>query len=337
MPRGGFFDLNYTPDCKRYNSMQYHRCGRSGLMLPAISLGLWYSFGDVDVYDNSKTMIKRAFDLGITHFDLANNYGTPPGSTEENFGRIIKQEFEGYRDEMVISSKAGFNMWPGPYGNLGSKKHLIASLEHSLKRMNLDYVDIFYHHRPDPETSLVETMAALDMIVRHGKALYIGLSNYNIEQTRNAVEILKELGTPYIVHQHKYSIFDRESEGKLHDLLKEEGIGSIAFSPLENGLLTNKYISGTQVDWSRLRQIYIQKNIQNIDEKIEKVRKLNLIALERGQSLSQMAIAWILREGKVTSALIGASKVSQIEENVTALDKLGFTDEELLRIDEAIK
>lgn len=328
--------MTYIPNEKRYDKMIYNRCGNSGLKLPAISLGLWHNFGEINNFENSRALIRTAFDLGITHFDIANNYGPPPGSAEETFGKILKKDFTGYRDEMIISTKAGYYMWPGPYGDWGSKKYLVSSLDQSLKRMDLDYVDIFYHHRPDPNTPLEETMAALDLIVRQGKALYVGVSNYNGEQTKKAVEILKRLGTPFVIHQPSYSLLDRWIEKDLQPILQEEGIGSIAFVPLAQGVLTNKYLSGIPSD-SRAASSSVFLNPNQItEEKLEKVRKLNEIATEREQSLAQMALAWVLREGKVASALIGASKSSQIEENVRALDNLTFTKEELALIDSIV-
>lgn len=328
--------MAYTPCTERYSTMKYNRCGRSGLKLPAISLGLWQNFGGLDVFENGRAIIRRAFDLGITHFDLANNYGPPPGSAEECFGRVLKMDFQGYRDEMVISTKAGYTMWEGPYGDWGSRKYLISSLDQSLKRMGLDYVDIFYHHRPDPETPLEETMSALDTAVRQGKALYVGISNYRVPEMEKAVKILKQLGTPCLIHQPRYSMFDRWIEGGLQELLEKEGIGSIVFSPLAQGLLTNKYLSGIPVD-SRAAGHSISLKPENVtDEKINKVRRLNEIALERGQSIAQLALAWVLRGGRVTSALVGASKVSQVEDSVRTLDNLQFTAEELSRIEEIL-
>ncbi|HHV99514.1 MAG TPA: L-glyceraldehyde 3-phosphate reductase [Clostridiaceae bacterium] len=326
----------YVPDSNRYSVMKYNRCGRSGLKLPAISLGLWHNFGGVDVFENGRAMIRRAFDLGITHFDLANNYGPPPGSAEENFGKILKLDFKGYRDEMVISTKAGYYMWPGPYGEWGSKKYLIASLDQSLKRMGLDYVDIFYSHRPDPETPLEETMAALDLVVRQGKALYVGISSYDVNQTRKAAAILRQLGTPCLIHQPSYSMFNRWIEDGLQDVLEEEGIGTIAFCPLAQGLLTNKYLSGIPANSRAASQHGFLKAEQVTEEVVAKVRRLNKIAEERGQSLAQMALAWVLRGGRVTSALIGASNVRQIEENVAALNNLEFSQDELRQIDEIL-
>ncbi|MCL6573079.1 MAG: L-glyceraldehyde 3-phosphate reductase [Bacillus sp. (in: Bacteria)] len=317
----------------RYESMKYNRSGRTGLLLPAISLGLWHNFGGVDTFENGRAMLRRAFDLGITHFDLANNYGPPAGSAEETFGKILKTDFAPYRDEMIISSKAGYYMWPGPYGDWGSRKYLMASLDQSLKRMGLDYVDIFYSHRPDPNTPLEETMAALDSIVRQGKALYVGISNYSAEQTAEAIKILKQLGTPLLIHQPSYSMLNRWSEEGLQDVLQENGVGSIAFSPLAQGLLTNKYLSGIPADSRAARSTGFLREEQVTAEVVERVQKLNGIATERGQSLSQMALAWVLHGGKVSSVLIGASKVSQIEENVAVLNNLDFTKEELARIE----
>ena len=325
--------MTYLPSEKRYNSMKYNRCGRSGLKLPAVSLGLWHNFGGVDAFENSRAMIHKAFDLGITHFDLANNYGPPPGSAEENFGRILKQDMRAYRDEMVISTKAGYYMWEGPYGDWGSRKYLLSSLDQSLKRMGLEYVDIFYHHRPDPDTPLEETMGALDQAVRQGKALYVGLSNYNAEQTQKAVDILKQLGTPCLIHQPSYSMFNRWIEDGLLEVLEKEGIGCIAFSPLAQGMLTDKYLKGIPEDSRAAKPHGYLKEREITEERLNKIRKLNQLAEERGQTLAQMALAWILRDGRVTSVLIGASKVSQIEENAAALNNLDFTQEELKRID----
>ncbi|NHC41852.1 L-glyceraldehyde 3-phosphate reductase [Bacillus sp. MM2020_1] len=327
----------YHASENRYESMKYNRSGRSGLLLPAVSLGLWHNFGGVDNYENGRAMLRRAFDLGITHFDLANNYGPPPGSAEEMFGRILKTDFAPYRDEMLISSKAGYTMWPGPYGDWGSKKYLVSSLDQSLKRMGLDYVDIFYSHRPDPNTPIEETMAALDSIVRQGKALYVGISNYSAEQTAEAIKILNQLGTPLLIHQPKYSMFNRWIEDGLQNVLQENGVGSIAFSPLAQGLLTNKYLTGIPAD-SRAASPTGFLSVGHVTaDVVERVQKLNDIATERGQSLSQMALAWVLRAGKVTSVLIGASRVSQIEENVAVLNNLDFSEEELARIEEILK
>jgi L-glyceraldehyde 3-phosphate reductase len=321
----------------RYESMKYNRSGRSGLLLPAVSLGLWHNFGGVDTFENGRGLLRKAFDLGITHFDLANNYGPPPGSAEEMFGKILKTDFAPYRDELVISTKAGYTMWPGPYGDWGSRKYLISSLDQSLKRMGLDYVDIFYSHRPDPNTPLEETMAALDSIVRQGKALYVGISNYSAEQTTKAIDILNQLGTPLLIHQPSYSMFNRWIEDGLQDVLEENGVGSIAFSPLAQGLLTNKYLDGIPTDSRAANPTGFLQKDHITQEVVERVQKLNQIAAERGQSLSQMALAWVLRGGRVTSVLIGASKTSQIEENVAVLNNLEFTDEELRMIDDILK
>jgi L-glyceraldehyde 3-phosphate reductase len=321
--------MTYSPSDRRYETMRYNRCGRSGLDLPAISLGLWYNFGGVDIFETDRAMIRRAFDLGITHFDLANNYGPPPGSAEENFGRILRQDLTQHRDELVISTKAGWPMWPGPYGDGGSRKYLITSLDQSLKRMGLDYVDIFYHHRPDPDTPLEETMGALDQIVRQGKALYIGISSYDAERTRRAAAILRDLGTPCLIHQPSYNMFNRWIENGLLDVLQEEGIGCIVFSPLAQGLLTDKYLRGIP-EGSRATKPHSFLRPEDITEdKVAKVRRMNEIARERGQSLAQMALAWVLRQQAVTSVLVGASRVSQIEDDVAALNNLEFADEEL--------
>jgi len=327
----------YLANENRYEGMKYNRCGRSGLKLPAISLGLWHNFGGTDKFENGRAIVRRAFDLGITHFDLANNYGPPPGSAEENFGRLLATDLKPYRDELVISTKAGYYMWPGPYGDWGSRKYLVSSLDQSLKRLGLDYVDIFYHHRPDPETPLEETMAALDHIVRSGKALYVGISNYNAEDTAKAIRILKDLGTPQLIHQPRYSMFDRWVENGLLDVLEENGVGSIAFSPLEQGLLTNKYLKGIPED-SRAAgaSVFLSKDSITPD-KLDKVRRLNDLAAERGQSLAQMALAWVLRGGRVTTVLIGASRVEQIDDNVATVNRLDFTEEELQRIEEILR
>ncbi|MGJ9383437.1 L-glyceraldehyde 3-phosphate reductase [Salipaludibacillus sp. CF4.18] len=325
--------MPYIADDKRYEKMKYNRTGNSGLLLPAISLGLWHNFGGVDSFENGRAMLRKAFDLGITHFDLANNYGPPPGSAEEMFGKIMKTDFKPYRDEMVISSKAGYHMWDGPYGDWGSKKYMISSLDQSLKRMGLDYVDIYYSHRPDPNTPMEETMGALDQIVRQGKALYVGISSYSAEQTAQAVKILDDLGTPLLIHQPKYSMFDRWMEDGLQDVLQQNGVGSIAFCPLAQGLLTNKYLAGIPAESRAARSGSFLQEDQVTELVVEKVQKLNTIAGRRGQSLAQMALAWVLRGGHVTTALIGASRVSQIEENVAILDNLEFSDEELKEID----
>ncbi|HHL2559179.1 TPA: aldo/keto reductase [Yersinia enterocolitica] len=323
----------YQAASSRYQEMEYHRCGRSGLMLPAISLGLWHNFGDSTLYENSRHLIHRAFDHGITHFDLANNYGPPPGSAELNFGRILQQDLRPYRDELIISSKAGYTMWPGPYGDWGSKKYLVASINQSLQRMGLDYIDIFYHHRPDPNTPLEETMAALDLLVRQGKALYVGLSNYPAAQTRQACEILAQLGTPCLIHQPKYSMFERWIEADLQDTLDEYGIGSIAFSPLAGGLLTDRYLAGIPLDSRAASDSKFLNPEQLSAEKLAKVRQLNELALDRGQKLSQMSLAWVLRGGRVTSALIGASKISQIDDAVGMLANSEFSDAEIKAIE----
>lgn len=328
----------YIADEKRYEKMKYNRCGNSGLKLPAISLGLWHNFGDVDKFENSRAIIKRAFDLGITHFDLANNYGPPAGSAEENFGRILREDLAPYRDELIISTKAGYYMWPGPYGEWGSKKYLIASLDQSLKRLGLDYVDIFYHHRPDPNTPLEETMRALDLIVRQGKALYVGISNYGPEEAKKAFAILKELGTPCVIHQPSYSMLNRWVEDGLLDVLDEEKVGGIAFSPLAGGRLTDRYLKGIPSDSRAAREDSPFLNSSDITpELLEKLNKLNEVAKKRGQKLSQMALSWVLRNKEITSVLVGASKVSQIEESVKAIENLEFTAEELKIIDEILK
>jgi L-glyceraldehyde 3-phosphate reductase len=327
----------YQANQNRYADMIYNRTGRSGLKLPAISLGLWHNFGGVDQHENGRAMLLRAFDLGITHFDLANNYGPPAGSAEEMFGKVLKSDFAAYRHEMVISTKAGYYMWEGPYGDWGSRKYLISSLDQSLKRMGLDYVDIFYSHRPDPNTPLEETMAALDHVVRQGKALYVGISNYKAEDAREAIKILNRLGTPLLIHQPSYSMFNRWIEDGLQDVLEEGGVGSIAFTPLAQGLLTNKYVSGIPADSRAAKPTGFLKADQVTDEKIAKVHRLNEIAGKRDQSLAQMALAWVLRGGKVTSALIGASRVSQIEENIASLKNLEFSSDELKQIEEILK
>ncbi|MEK4296419.1 aldo/keto reductase [Paenibacillus sp. FSL R5-0914] len=329
--------MMYNASATRYDNMKYNRTGKSGLLLPAISLGLWHNFGGNDLFENGRAMARRAFDLGITHFDLANNYGPPAGSAEESFGQILKKDLAPYRDEMVISTKAGYYMWAGPYGEWGSKKYLVSSLDQSLKRMGLDYVDIFYHHRPDPNTPLEETMAALDLIVRQGKALYVGISNYNPEQTREAAQILRRLGTPCLIHQPNYSMMSRWIEDGLQDVLTEEGIGSIVFSPLQGGILTDRYLNGIAPD-SRAAgpSVFLSENAIT-EEAIGKVRKLNEIAAARGQKMSQLALSWVLRGGKVTSALIGASKVSQIEDAVASLNAPELSAEELEQIETILR
>ena len=326
----------YQPDAKRYQTMSYHRCGRSGLKLPAVSLGLWHNFGDSTLVENSRALLRHAFDQGITHFDLANNYGPPPGSAEENFGRILRQDFAGLRDELIISSKAGYTMWDGPYGDWGSRKYLIASLDQSLKRMGLDYVDIFYHHRPDPETPLEETMTALDHLVRQGKALYIALSNYPAQLAAEAIAILQRLGTPCLIHQPKYSMFERAPEEGLLDVLQQQGVGCIAFSPLAGGVLTDRYLQGVPEDSRAASGSRFLTSEQLTPEKMEKVRQLNELAQQRGQKLSQMALAWVLRGGRVTSVLIGASKTSQIDDAVGMLKQREFSQDELDRIERII-
>jgi L-glyceraldehyde 3-phosphate reductase len=317
--------------------MEFRRCGNSGIMLPMISLGLWHNFGHNADFKNARNILRQAFDFGITHFDLANNYGPPYGSAEETFGRIMQKDFLPYRDELIISTKAGWDMWPGPYGNHGSRKYLIASLDQSLKRMGLDYVDVFYHHRPDPGTPLEETMGALDQIVRQGKALYAGISQYNAEDTAKAYKILKEMGTPLFIHQPRYSMFDRWVEGGLLEVLGEKGVGSIAFSPLEQGILTDKYLKGIPED-SRIAKDgrYLKKD-QVSEAVINKVRELNKIALGRGQSLAQMAIAWLLKDPRITTVLVGVSKPEQLAENVNAVKNLVFSSEELNKIEKILQ
>ncbi|HHT4842402.1 TPA: L-glyceraldehyde 3-phosphate reductase [Klebsiella aerogenes] len=323
----------YQASNTRYQAMEYRRCGRSGLKLPAISLGLWHNFGDETQVENSRQLLHHAFDLGITHFDLANNYGPPPGSAESNFGRILKEDFLPYRDELIISSKAGYTMWDGPYGDWGSRKYLVVSLNQSLKRMGLEYVDIFYHHRPDPETPLEETMRALDHLVRQGKALYVGLSNYPLEQARQAIAILNDLGTPCLIHQPKYSMFERWVEEGLLAMLQAEGVGSIAFSPLAGGQLTNRYLNGIPPDSRAASNSRFLQPEQLTAERLAKVRQLDAIAGRRGQKLSQMALAWVLREDKVTSVLIGASKTAQLDDAVGMLSNRQFSAEECAAID----
>jgi L-glyceraldehyde 3-phosphate reductase len=327
----------YLPAENRYESMRYNRVGRSGLKLPAVSLGLWHNFGGVDTIENGRAMLRCAFDLGLTHFDLANNYGPPPGSAEENFGRIFAQDFRPFRDELIISSKAGYWMWQGPYGEWGSRKYLVASCDQSLKRMGLEYVDIFYSHRPDPETPLEETMGALDYIVRSGRALYAGISNYNPEQTRRAAEILQKLGTPCLIHQPSYNMFNRWVEDGLLDVLEEKGIGCIAFSPLAQGMLTDRYLNEIPADSRAGKPNTFLKRDQVTEERIGKVRRLNEIAQARGQSMAQMAIAWVLRRPVVTSALIGASRIQQIQDIAGVLKNLTFSHEELNQIDAILK
>ncbi|MDO9128938.1 MAG: L-glyceraldehyde 3-phosphate reductase [Anaerolineales bacterium] len=323
----------YIASETRYHAMRYNRTGRSGLKLPAISLGMWYNFGGVDSFENSRAIARRAFDLGVTHFDLANNYGPPPGSAEETFGQLLKKDFAPYRDELIISTKAGWGMWPGPYGDFGSRKYLLASLDQSLKRMGLDYVDIFYHHRPDPETPLEETMGALDFIVRSGRALYVGVSSYSPEETRRAAKMLRELGVPCLIHQPSYNMFDRWIEDGLLDVLEQEGIGCIVFSPLAQGLLTDRYLNGIPAGARATKTERVWLTKEDVNASIDKVRKLNEIAQRRGQKLAQMALAWVLHKPQVTSALAGASSVKQLEDNLAALDNLDFSGEELQAIE----
>ena len=329
--------MTYLASPNRYKDMIYRRCGRSGIKLPAVSLGLWHNFGGVDVEENFRKILHLAFDSGITHLDLANNYGPPPGSAEENFGRILKQDFSSYRDELIISSKAGYHMWDGPYGEWGSKKYLVASLDQSLKRMGLDYVDIFYHHRPDPDTPLEETMSALDLIVRQGKALYAGISNYPADEAAKAIAILRKLGTPCLIHQPKYSMFERWVEDGLLDVLEQEGVGCIPFSPLAQGLLTNKYLHGIPEDSRAAKSTGFLQLSQVTDERIAQIRQLNDIALKRGQSLAQMALAWLLKDQRVTSVLIGASRPEQLADSIKCLDNIEFAKEELEQIEVILK
>jgi L-glyceraldehyde 3-phosphate reductase len=329
--------MAYQAEPKRYQSMEYRYCGKSGLKLPAISLGLWHNFGHVDDQKNYRKILRYAFDSGITHFDLANNYGPPPGSAEENFGYLLKKDFAAYRDEMIISSKAGYRMWDGPYGEWGSKKYLVSSLDQSLKRMKLDYVDIFYHHRPDPNTPIEETVTALDLIVRQGKALYIGLSNYQAPEAAVAFQLLKILGTPCIIHQPKYSLFDRWVEDGLLELLEREGVGCIPFSPLAQGLLTNKYLTEIPKDSRAAKPHgFLQENMIN-EETRRKIQALNRIADDRNQSLAQMSLSWILKDKRITSVLVGASKVSQLADNLRCLNNTNFSEDELNAIDEILK
>jgi L-glyceraldehyde 3-phosphate reductase len=323
----------YQANPARYQTMEFHRCGRSGLKLPAISLGLWHNFGDKTWVETSRQLLRHAFDLGITHFDLANNYGPPPGSAESHFGRILREDFLPYRDELIISTKAGYTMWEGPYGDWGSRKYLISSLDQSLKRMGLEYVDIFYHHRPDPETPLEETMRALDHVVRQGKALYVGLSNYPADRAREAFAILQDLGTPCLIHQPKYSMFERWVENGLTRLLEEQGVGSIAFSPLAGGQLTDRYLNGIPADSRAASGSKFLSADSITEEKVDKARKLNEIAQQRGQKLSQMALAWVLRDDKITSVLIGASKTAQLDDAVGMLNNRQFSAQEIAAID----
>ena len=322
----------YEPSSSRYDAMQYRRCGRSGLHLAAISLGLWQNFGGENPTDTQRAILRRAFDLGVTHFDLANNYGPPYGSAEINFGQILREDFTSLRDELIISTKAGWDMWPGPYGNLGSRKYLLASLDQSLRRMGLDYVDIFYHHRFDPDTPLEESLGALDTAVRQGKALYVGISSYSDQRTAEAIEILRSLGTPLLIHQPSYSMLNRWIEEKLLDVLGDHGIGCIAFSPLAQGLLTDRYLDGIPSDSRASKESSLSRDMLN-EENLNHVRALRDIARERGQRVSQLAISWALRDPRVTSVLLGASSVHQLEENLASLDRMDFSDEELAQID----
>jgi L-glyceraldehyde 3-phosphate reductase len=328
--------ISYTANPARYDEMPFNRCGKSGLKLPAFSLGLWHNFGGVDILQISRSILLEAFDRGITHFDLANNYGPPPGSAEETFGQILRTDLGRYRDELIISTKAGYYMWPGPYGEFGSKKYLISSLDQSLKRMGLEYVDIFYSHRPDNDTPLEETMGALEQIVRQGKALYVGLSNYSASQTREAVEILKSMGIRCLIHQPRYSMFDRWAEGGLLNVLEEEGMGCIAYSPLAQGMLTDKYLEGIPPGSRAAKETGFLQQSQVTPEMVEKSRKLNEIAANRGQKLSQMALAWILRDSRITSVLLGASSIEQLDENLATLSNLQFSEEEYRLIEAVI-
>jgi len=327
----------FVASANRYDTMKYNRCGRSGLKLPAISLGWWYNFGGLDLLENGRAIARSAFEHGVTHFDLANNYGPPPGSAEETFGRLLREDFAPYRDELIISTKAGYDMWPGPYGEWGSRKYMLASLDQSLKRMGLEYVDIFYSHRPDPDTPLEETMGALASAVRQGKVLYVGISNYQPEQTRQAARILRDLGTPCLIHQPRYSMLDRWVEDGLLDTLEKEGIGSIVFSPLAQGQLTDRYLNGIPQGARATKTVRVWLTPDNVMQNLPKIQKLNEIARPRGQSLAQMALAWVLRKPQVTSALIGASSVKQLEDNLAALNNLHFAEEELQAIEAVLK
>ena len=329
--------MHYHSSSARYEHMPYRRCGRSGLKLPAVSLGLWHNFGDVDTLANGRAILRLAFDSGITHFDLANNYGPPPGSAELIFGRILREDFRAYRDELIISTKAGYHMWEGPYGEWGSKKYLVSSLDQSLQRMGLDYVDIFYHHRPDPDTPLAETMAALDLIVRQGKALYVGISNYEPAEAAEAIRLLRELGTPCLIHQPKYSMFERWVEGGLLDLLEQEGVGCIPFSPLAQGLLTDKYLKGIPADSRVAKGVGFLQESHITPERHEQIRRLNEVAQARGQSLAQMALAWLLKDPRVTSVLIGASKPEQLTDSLRCLESPTFSPEELAGIEQILQ
>lgn len=329
--------MKYTPNTNRYKQMQYRRCGNSGIQLPAISLGLWHNFGQLDELENSRAILQTAFDSGITHFDLANNYGPPPGSAEKVFGKILQEDFEGYRDEMIISTKAGYTMWDGPYGDWGSKKYLVASLDQSLRRMDLDYVDIFYHHRPDPNTPLEETMGALDLIVKQGKTLYVGLSNYPAAEAEKAIDILKQLGTPCLIHQPKYSMFVRWVEEELLDVLEKEKVGCIPFSPLAQGLLTNKYLDGIPTDSRAAKAHGFLQQTDVTDSRLNQIRELNQIAIQRNQSLAQMALAWLLKDPRVSSVLVGASKPEQLADSLLCLNNIAFSEDELSRIEKILQ
>jgi L-glyceraldehyde 3-phosphate reductase len=328
--------MTYVASPSRYDGMKYNRCGRSGIRLPALSLGLWHNFGGGDAYEDARSMVRRAFDLGITHFDLANNYGPPPGSAEETLGRILRDDLRAHRDELILSNKAGWEMWPGPYGNWGSRKYLVASLDQSLNRMGVDYVDVFYHHRPDPETPIEESMGALDYIVRSGRALYAGISSYRLPEAEKAIQVLRSLGTPCLIHQPRYHMFDRWIEDGLLDALSREGVGCIVFSPLAQGLLTDRYLTGDIPPGSRASRPS-SLTPATVQEKLPRVRRLAEIARRRGQSLSQMAIAWVLRHEAVTSALVGASRVAHIDDAVQSLDAAPFSAEELKSIDAALQ
>jgi L-glyceraldehyde 3-phosphate reductase len=329
--------MQYTPQSTRYDTMKYNRCGVSGLLLPAVSLGLWHNFGSVDIFQNGRNIVRRAFDRGITHFDLANNYGPSPGSAEENFGIILQKDFSGHlRDELIISTKAGYLMWPGPYGEWGSRKYLLSSLDQSLKRLKLDYVDIFYSHRPDPSTPVEETMMALDSAVRQGKALYAGISNYSADESKRAISILKDLGTPCLIHQPKYSMFERWVEGGLLKVLEQYGVGCIPFSPLAQGLLTDRYLKGIPEDSRAAKPHGFLKSNEITDEKLEKIRGLNAIAKKRNQTLAQMALSWLLKDKRITSVLIGASSVQQLDDNIDALHLLDYTEDELKGIERVL-
>jgi len=333
---GQNFESNYIAATDRYDEMEYRRCGKSGVLLPLLSLGLWHNFGQLDDYDNAREIVTTAFDNGITHFDLANNYGPPYGAAEKTFGKMLASDFKPYRDEMMISTKAGWDMWDGPYGNFGSRKYLMASCDQSLKRLGLDYVDVFYHHRPDPETPLEETMGALDQIVRSGKALYVGISQYSAKETIKASKILKDLGTPCLIHQPRYNMFDRWVEKDLLSTLNSEGIGAIAFSPLEQGVLTDKYLKGLPSDSRAVKDGRYLKADAITPEVLKKVNKLNAIAKNRGQSLAQMAVAWILRNPEITTVLVGVSKTKQLLDNIKALENLKFSKDELTQIESVI-